>query len=761
MSTPKLRPRLPSGQRRSSFDQIPDLMSPSFSSSVSIHFNTSNLSGSSTANTSFLNSWSSHYINGKIVPPITASTLKQDDDTASYPTRRFSSDYLPYWFLSLSYFTMFIAYSLALNLLTTVFGNSASLALGILYIFFIISSLTTSAINQFVFKNNVTQTAFVGSIGYTSLMFSAIFGSFPLLLCGSIIAGLSGGLVWISYNAALSVMSRYFVEQDFLRNTRIRLHKRLKTNSTLLYELVEKKSFFDNFAFFNNTQSRRDADELTKDPSNPEYLSFQHNDAKINTLVSQLILPNGRVDISKLTDSQSKRIMISTAECISWTTSLGWMINASSSVVGGLISYMMLSPAGPDADPIGAARILFIFFFCCGVLANSIYFLTYKNTPTVMFESNQVVQIAQDDNHINDNIELTDAINDQGDVIYHCQSDLDKAMQRNNSNNLVFRSPKHGLSAAIASPIVSPIPETDCENEDYDSPKLPINTDNVVKSDQNGSDNSQNSSKNIPPVEKISPLDSLCEALFIMSRLLRQRVIYLSIWSWYQTLFPMSLMVSFFTANAVKPTLGTHNVPLIMVAFYFTDSLTAFFVSKLMTGFRPARWFGFCGSIFQLLPISIILAFPHQDWINPENPNNLSTAWTLSLIVAVLSGIGDAVMQSGTASALGIIVEGSVLLRSAGFSLSQISKCTGSVTIFLAARLVSFRTQVWMVCIIICISILFQAINFYFHLPLDVELIMGQFEQFVKERNEKKLQTQPNPAKVSNGTDLDDLIASN
>jgi hypothetical protein len=743
---------------------------------------------------SFVKSWSSQYVHGRVVPPTTTTTINKEDCTIPYPTRPFSVDYAPFWFLIGAFFVMFCAYSIVLNLLTSVYGTSASLAIGILYFFFVLSATAMPAINMVVFKNNTVHTIFAGSIGNSFMMFCSIFGYFPLLLVGAIVVGSTGGLVWVGYNSVLSVMARHIAEQAFLRHSRQRLHKRMKTTP--------------------DTQAT--------------------NDDKIDQLLTQLQLDNGRINLSKLTDEQTKRIILTTVQTTSWLTSIGWMMNSLNSVFGGFISWQMLSSnSGGDTDPVAAARPVFILFTCFGVVANIIYYLAFKKTPISMFASNeQPLQVEQhDDNRVNDNLDIVDAINDEGVVVHHSKSGL-------------FNSTDYdGMSFHVQTqqaPNLHTVVENDDEDEDDEGGenskhakagssakythldprsgkvKLPIpgdynsvakeegpiitlkaNNNNPEKLSHNESsmtrysmtisttlssslsDSSAGSIMTSPvspsaapdvplPTLKPNPFALLIRSLYMMKCMLSQRVVYLSLVSWFQMLFPITLAVSFFTAAAIKPTLGTHNVPLFMIIVYLVDALAALLLSKILKGFHSARWFGVFGTGLQLIFAVGIAIFPSSNWIDPLDPLNTTKAWSIALALGSIAGVSDAFMQTGTNAALGLVVEGSMLIRSGGFGLAQICKSSGSIVIFTMARVVSFKIQTIVVIVVVVVSFIFQLINWKFHLPLDIDLLLHQYNDFVKRQElalsesllEKELDIENiGRNKDSNGTNLDDLNA--
>jgi hypothetical protein len=257
---------------------------------------------------------------------------------------------------------------------------------------------------------------------------------------------------------------------------------------------------------------------------------------------------------------------------------------------------------------------------------------------------------------------------------------------------------------------------------------------------------SSNSSLTLPPPKKENPLIMALNSVYFMYILLQERVIYLSLITWFQTSLPNSLMFSLFSANIVKPTLGSANVAFYMCTIAITGMSVSIISSRLMKTFKHARYLSFVGTAGFIMLIGIIFYlmtnnyFPNaQNGINGDiNPpgtvpdQSITLMWLLILFCAVLTGINDSFVQTGVATALGMLVEAHPLIRSAGFGLNSFCKSCGSIFVFFSAKFISFYAQLTFLLIVLVLSFCFQLFNYNFHQDIHTDDLLRQHGVFTE-----------------------------
>lgn len=681
-------------------------------------------------NASFAKSWSLQFINGKVVPPLDQTTLTKEDHEMPYQTNRFSKQYIPYWISIISFFIMFLQYNLTQNLSPSVFGSDGSIAVGMVYIFFIVSSFITPTVLKFAAKNNASFLIFVGAMAYSLFTFSCIFAWLPFLLVGATAVGLCAGFVWISNAFNLVSLSRYISEQDFLENTRQRLAKR-----------------------------------FPQDPSHAE--ANQH---RIDQLIAQLTLPNGRVDMSKLTDEQMKRLIVSTAHTTAFLNSCSWIFLNLNTVCGGLIAYFVLgnensSDAPPDAK-VNAAP-LFILFTIVALIANVLYYIAYTKHPPQMYDpvsQGRPLAIPQhNEQRRNTNKDIVESIppadlENGGGASPRLQRNLSPVMEtaEDEESENPFNTNHHYDSAMEQSTQQFDTPNNNAFATDYNSTnpfqsrptsgsgsgqlrpqqtQYTLHSYNSTLSSMSTDSNhiDQSFTQQEPTTAELAaaeqkeaeknPLLMLWESMILMFCLLKQRVIFTSIPGWIQSSMPNNFVYSLYTANVIKHALGIESVPIVIILVAAIDAVAAFVLTKYMKTFFAARLCGMLGSTCQLAALTIILFGPT---LSADAPGK---AWAWAIVTAAFTGVGDAVHQSGGNAALGMVAENN-RVRSAAFSVCQVAKSVGSVFLFFSVRVIGFWPLTWILFFTIIVSLLAQAFCWYYHLPIDVDYVVAEFEHY-------------------------------
>lgn len=238
-------------------------------------------------------------------------------------------------------------------------------------------------------------------------------------------------------------------------------------------------------------------------------------------------------------------------------------------------------------------------------------------------------------------------------------------------------------------------------------------------------------------------------------------------------------MASLFTANYIKPILGTANITLIMMMIAATDAFSALAISRVMKQLKHARIIAFVGSLIQFFMFIILILVCHPpDAIQSVDPDTGKTivtylvddamirkAWTVGSILAVVCGIADAMVQSGTNTSIGIISAGSVEVRGASFGFSSLMKSTGSIFVFLSTKVLSFRVQMLTIACILVASMGAQMMNIIIHKTIDVDYLQDKYDNFrciscEKRRKMRKLKEQARKNESDQdqrGTGLQDL----
>jgi hypothetical protein len=165
-----------------------------------------------------------------------------------------------------------------------------------------------------------------------------------------------------------------------------------------------------------------------------------------------------------------------------------------------------------------------------------------------------------------------------------------------------------------------------------------------------------------------------------------------------------------------------------------------------MKTFKHARYLNFVGTVGFIMLIGIIFYlmtnnyFPNaQNGINGDiNPpgtvpdQSMTLMWLLILLCAVLTGINDSFVQTGVATALGMLVEAHPLIRSAGFGLNSFCKSCGSIFVFFSAKFISFYSQLTFLLVVLILSFGFQLFNYNFHQDIHTDDLLRQHGVFTE-----------------------------
>lgn len=120
----------------------------------------------------------------------------------------FSEHFLGYWLKTLAFFFMFVAYNTLQGLAATVHGAVGSIAIAVLYGFFIIGNMIAPAIIRLFLHNNPASAMLVGSVFYVFFSIVNIIGGFGPLVLGAAGVGLGGGLLWVGQAVYLNRSAR-------------------------------------------------------------------------------------------------------------------------------------------------------------------------------------------------------------------------------------------------------------------------------------------------------------------------------------------------------------------------------------------------------------------------------------------------------------------------------------------------------------------------------------------------------------------------
>jgi hypothetical protein len=658
------------------------------------------------------------------------------------PIYPLSKDFIPYYVCIAGFFLLFTAYSLVQNLSVALFGTS--IAIGIVYIFFIPSALFAPLMLTTLFKNDALFMMFVGSISYSLLTIACIFAQLFLLIITAALCGASAGLIWIGYSTTLTAYARSFAEKYFYEqevrnyNEQLNLHTAELRSQRHLNPFAipadRNTTIFQNDDDIHNNHDGMDhefhdghtggvfeesingvvnnsqiiAQNEGQNQSNSNSSPNGFDPLKQQTYINNLLLPNGRLCTNNINYSQQILIDVTTKKILGLLNSIAWAFLNLDVVFGGLFSYFILSsstkptPSEPDTNTVNPNEYRL-----------STVISQFITTRISGYHNASPISTLSGPTPVSSDVDSRPLF-----IVLAIASIL--------ANGFYYfaylKSPKSLFYVQSATNEDKPEvhtkigPENGKYNDGINSPDSPSGDFQL----ENGQDDEKN------------PLYVISRSLFLMFETSKQRTWWCSIPAWFHTSIPIAFFYTFFTAYYVKPILGTANIPLVMMMGAAVDSVTALIVSKLLTTLKRARYLSVFGSFLQLILISIIIVFldVHRD--------STQRAWVMSLLCAALGGFSDAFMQVPTNCAIGMVVDGtknaSPEVKSACFGVSTVFKSSGSIFIFLSGKYIGYTAQLWSIVVILIVSILSQLANIWSENGIDAAYLQNKYDGFKSPR---------------------------
>lgn len=623
-------------------------------------------------NQSFLNSWSTQYLHTKTVPAINTMTLSKEDTNETYPSNIWSEKYMFFWYVAAGAVLLFAVFPLTQNNLITVHGGDGALAMSLISFFYTLSAMFAPFVLQRFAGGHASFLLFLSSCMYALFIFASAIGNIWFVYLAACTLGSMSGTFWVSWSAHLTACSRNIAEHDFLNNVRTRMRARLEK------------------------AQQSDLDELSADYKELQQKKRLRNEQKIEALLQQLLLPNGRINLTKLTDEQMKRLINSSNKTVGFLTSIGHCILNFNQAFGGLLGYTVLASVTTGNDSAAAAKsllTLFWFFFAVAVVASLVLFFAYKATPVAIYAPNdQPMQRNEgatdpETGEVPSDIVEKLAVNSPP-VSPDVQIHGDDLNANNNDNNL------------IAPPEPTPYSTSSVQYM-------------VVMSEEEYVVN------NLDKIE-LNLFYQIRDTLYLQYLLVKQRVIAISLLSYFAVTMPTHFFVAIFCSHVVRPEIGVEYIPIFSMMFSLCNGSAALVLTKLLRNYHHAKLCGIAGTTLQFLAAAICLVYSPSHW------DTTTMRWVMTSLLFGMAGVGDALNVSGQMGGLGMLLEGSPQVRGAGFGVYQTVRSAGSMSLFICAKFLGFFALNLIACVVLFCSFAGQWLTYINHVPVDHEYLLDK-----------------------------------
>ncbi len=567
---------------------------------------------------------------------------------------------------------LFVAYNSVQALEATVYAEIGSVAIAVLYVFFVIGNMTAPAFIAILLGSDPKRAMRLGSCTYVLFIAANIYARYWTLLPAAAIVGYAGGVMWVGQSMYISRLARYVANEEY-QEERLRSKQQQQQQQ---HQRQVAASIQDGEAGSRAELESTHAHTVDADVELGAVSARSSGGAEKD--IGAEAIEEGSVE-EEAVEAPAAQV----AAMMGSFMGLSYSFLMSTMVVGNVIAFLVLRKGDDSVSNFDHSDAITLFILYTCIAAVGVAFIATLPSFPGMITMQPPASVAT---------VSSSSDGESGDIHDDDIDDVDG--QAGSSGLLASNKSENGTLFA-----------SDDDHVMFDEEGLGDTRTSSVGSDPSSSirRNRKTPKKAIHQQLQKQPSQNNCSLITTKLRgtalLLPMKAMLYALPTFLAWGLALAFAISGFVSHSVTTTIGSSQVPIAAMFYGAADSLTAAMSSRWLTSLANAHTAALAGASIELVPLLFIVFYPSEDWPKADTPSGRGhpLQWIFIIVLSILFGIGDGMLSSAMNTALGLQFPGEY--TSSAFAICLGLKAVAICFMFVLNAFSPFTVQLYVVTI--------------------------------------------------------------